>query len=356
MSIFSSVQVVFLMCFAVTMAGGCTPRETQPKSVAKRVVNLAIWSSYASPELIDQFETRTGIKVQISNFSSNEELLAKVQAGGAGYDVVLPSDYMVAAMIKLDLLSVMDLKRIPQSKSLDPKLMKLPYDKENKYSLPFDWGTVGIAINRAIYHGKIKSWKDLLSQPELAGKISFLDDSREVLGMGLKALGYSLNTTRVEELKQAKELVLAARKRVKIFSSEPLASLVNGEVSVAQIYVSDAFLAGSQMGEGIIEYLIPEEGTTFWVDNFVIPRGAKNIDEAYALIDFFLEPSSGLHIATQVFAAPSNLKVVDLLPSKLKSSLAFFPSKEILSRCEMLQDLGDSLKVWDRLWTEIKVD
>src|SRR5262249_5007931 len=148
----------------------CTKKEASSggESAApagNRVVNLAIWSNYVSPEMLAEFEKSSGIKVRISNYSSNEELLAKLQAGASGYDVAVPSDYMVFAMVKLGLLEPLDYAQLGNSKSLDAKFMKKAFDPENKFSVPYDWGTTGIAVNRDLYKGELKSWKQLFSNP-----------------------------------------------------------------------------------------------------------------------------------------------------------------------------------------------
>ena len=350
---------VFFFFFSLIFITGCTSKETslstaQRKPLSEhRVVNLAIWSNYLSPSLVTEFEKTSGIHLQVSNYSSNEELLAKLQAGAAEYDVVVPSDYMVYAMSKLGLIQELDYAQLPNSKNLDPKYLKKTYDPGNKYAVPYDWGTTGIAINRSLYKGQIKSWKDLFEKPDLAGKFSLLDDVREVLGAALKAQGASMNSRDPKELNKAKELLLKARGRVKEFSSEPLMSLINGETAVAHIYMSDALQARKATG-GKIDYIIPEEGGTFWIDNLVVPKAAPHPKEAYALINFLLDAKSVVSTTVSVFVAPANKDAIALLPKELQMSTMLFPPTSVLSRCEMLEDLGDSVGAWDRIWTEVK--
>ena len=319
----------------------------------ERVVNLAIWSNYLSPELIARFEKKTGIKLQISNYSSNEELLAKLEAGASGYDVAVPSDYMVFAMSQLELVTPLDYKLLPNSKSLDPKLLKRHFDPDNKFSVPYDWGTTGIAINRSLYSGQIRGWKDLFSKEDLAGKFSLLDDAREVIGAALKSQGLSLNSKNPEELQKAKELLFRVRSRVKAFTSEPLMPLVHGETAVAHIFMSDALQARRMKGEKI-DYIIPEEGGTFWIDNLVIPKGAAHVSEAHTLINFLLEGSSNVSTVMSVMVAPANRDAYALLPKEYQNNPLLFPIPTMLARCEMIEDLGELLRTWDRIWTEIK--
>ncbi len=329
--------------------GACTHNKTAPK-----IVNLAIWSNYASPELLAEFEKKTGIKVQISNYSSNEELLAKLQAGATGYDVVVPSDYMVFAMIKLGLLSELDYSRLPHSKSLDPRFLKKPYDLENRFSVPYDWGTTGIAVNRDLYKGEMKGWKNLFNNPDLAGKFTLLDDVRETTGAALKMAGLSLNTRKAEDLQKAKAILFRARDHLKGFTSEPMMPLVAGETAVAHAYLSDALQARAKLGGKKIEYVIPEEGATLWIDNLVIPRGVLHSTEAHEFINFMLEAKSNVSTVMSVFVAPANQEAFALLPKEFQTNPVLFPSAEVLAKAEMMQDLGDATPLWDRVWTEVK--
>ncbi|MDB5038182.1 MAG: potD [Bacteriovoracaceae bacterium] len=329
--------------------GSSTPEAAQ----SSKVVNLSIWTNFITPELLSEFEKRTGIKVQVSNYSSNEELLAKIQAGAEGYDVAVPSDYMVVAMNQLGLLLPLDLQKISNYKDLDPRVLKKYYDPSNKVSVPFSWGTTGIAVNHKLTKAAILGWKDLFETKEIAGKFTLLDDVRETLGAALKMQGFSLNTKNPAELEKAKAVLLEAKKRAKGFTSEPLAGLVNGEMVVAHAYSVDALMA-SQKTQGAVQYVLPVEGCTFWVDNLVIPKGAKNIDAAHQLIDFLLEPKTGAERAKTLFSAPSNKKSFALLSKELQENAGLFPDEKKLAKCEMLEDLGESLVLWDRIWTEVK--
>jgi len=353
---------IHLLILVIGMSLGCTPKsnpigqaEQNVTGAKARVVNLAVWANYLPAELLSEFEKRTGIKTQVSNYASNEELLAKLQAGASGFDLVFPSDYMIVAMVKLGLLRELDYSKISNFKLVDSKYLKKNYDPQNKYSIPYDWGTTGIAINRSIFSGQVKGWKDLFNNPQLSGKISLLDDAREVLGAALKAQGYSLNSKSAQELGKAKELLVKMRSRVKLFTSEPLMPLTNGEVAVSQIYMSDALIARKRTG-GKVEYVIPEEGGTFWVDNLVIPSGATHVEEAYQLMNFLLEATSNVTTVMSVFVAPTNREAIHLLPKELQNDPMLFPSPGVLARCEMIEDLGNDLSLWERMWTEVKAN
>ncbi|OFZ83019.1 MAG: hypothetical protein A2583_13235, partial [Bdellovibrionales bacterium RIFOXYD1_FULL_53_11] len=341
---------VFLALSAFSGIVACTKKN---EGASSRVVNLAIWSNYLSPETIGLFQKKTGITVRVSNFSSNEELLAKLQAGASGYDVVVPSDYMVFAMSKLGLLRGLDRGKLANFSQLDGKLLDKPYDPGNRFSVPYDWGTTGIAVNRTLYRGRLTGWKDVFGNPALKGKYTLLDDVRETLGAALRSLGLGQNSIKPEDLEKAKRVLMAVRTEVKGFTSEPMAPLASGETAVAHAYMSDALQASRSSG-GKIEYIIPEEGATFWIDNLVIPAGAANVEQAHALIDFMLDAGSNLATVKSVLVAPANKNVFKILPPELQANKALFPSDDVMKRMEMIQDIGEALAVWDRIWTEIK--
>ncbi len=340
-----------LFAFGALFLSACTKKETE--QTASKKVHLAIWSNYVTPEALEEFKKETGIEVEISNYSSNEELLAKLQAGASGIDVAVPSDYMVQTMVELGLAEAIDQAQIPNFKDTASNLLGLYFDPQNQYSVPFGWGTTGIAINTNLVKVDVKSWKDLFNNPELKGKYSLLDDVRETLGAALKSTGKSLNSVAELEVNEAKAVLMQARENVRAFTSETQPGLVSGDLPIAHAYSCDALQARAKTN-GAIKYVIPEEGATRWVDNLVIPKGAKNKAEAHALINFLISPKIGAERAQRLYTAPANLKSMDLLPKELKEDAALFPSAEVLARTEMLKDLGNSLSLWDKNWTEVR--
>lgn len=360
-----STEIIFTVLFLLLAFGfqGCTKKEgAQPApseqaaaapSAAPREVNLSIWADYLTDAQVAKFTEKTGIKLNISNFSSNEELLAKIQSGASGIDVAVPSDYMVSIMSKLDLLEKIDAANIPNSKEVSPDFLKKSFDPANEYSLPYAWSTTGIAIHKDLFKGSLKTWKDFFTNEDLKGKVSLLDDVREVMAAALKSLGFSVNSQNPAELKKAKDLVKQARKRIKMFRSETIDALINKEVAVAQTFSTDALQAAVK-SEGKIEFIIPEDGGAFAIDNLVIIKGSKNAAEARELINFILSVENNVEFVEKIMAGPVLTKTKDLLPEALKNNSALFPSSEVLSKMEALQDLGDFTEEYDKAWTEIK--
>jgi spermidine/putrescine transport system substrate-binding protein len=356
-----SVRMLAILLIGALAAVGCVKKNEMAGTVDKsaeatkktRTVNLAIWSGYISDEFLKEFEQTSGIKVNVSNFSSNEELLGKLQAGGAGYDLIVPSDYMVLIMSKLNLLSVLEHEKIKAFGELDPKVMGKPFDPANKFSIPYGWGMTGIAVNRNIYKEPVKSWKDLFDNPKIKGNYSLLDDARETIGAALRYKGFSMNSTEPDQLKKAKEILAKAQKGVKAFNSDTYASLVAGEVAMAHAYSVDALKARAATN-GKVEFVLPKEGGTLWIDCLGIPAASQNKEEAYALVNFFLEARVNASRTKTFFASPVILGAVKLLPPELQKDPVIFPPASDLKRLEMLTDLGEKNSEFDRIWTEMK--
>ena len=341
---------LFALCFAGFT--GCTRAEKAP---AANVVNLAIWGNYVTPELIKKFEVETGVKVNISNYNSNEELLAKIQAGASGIDVAVPSDYMVRILTKLGLLHEIDKAKIANMAQVMPDLLRQDFDPENRYSLPYTWSTAGIAVNRELYTGEIKGWKSIFTDVRLAGKMSLLDDVREVLAAALKYHGHSVNTIKPEELKEAEATLLEVKSRVKMFRSDTVDALLKKEVAVAHAFSTDALQAAAKSG-GKIEFILPEEGGTRAIDNLVILKTSKNLEAAHKLLNFMLSPEVNVSFVKTVWGGPILKTTKDQLPEAMRTSPVLFPSAARLSKFEAVLDLGSNTRLYDELWTRVKTN
>lgn len=319
----------------------------------QKVVNLYIWSDYTSPSVLQEFEKLTGLKVQESNFSSNEELLAKLQAGASGYDLIIPSDYMVSAMVKLNLLDPLDKSKVPNAANLNPKLMHREYDPENQYSLPYAWGVSGLAYNNTKVKGPITSWADLLAAPQLKQRFSMLDDGREALSAALRINGFSINSIDKSQLDKAKQTLIGIKKNLKSFTSTPLPSLVAGELLAAHMYSNEAFMAREKT-KGQISFVFPKEGGVRNIDNFAIPKGALNVEGAHKLINFLLSDKPHADFVNRMYVGPVLTTVGPLLSKDMQANPLVANFDFIAEKSEMLRDLGDNMVLFDRIWTEVK--
>jgi spermidine/putrescine transport system substrate-binding protein len=350
-----SSKKIFFWLVTISLFISCTSKNDQAASRnhEKKTVSLFIWSNYVSEEIIKEFEAKYNLKVVVSNYSSNEELLSKLQAGATGYDVVVPSDYMVAIMAKLNLLIPLKKELITNLAGVDGKFLGLAFDPKNEYSMPYGWATTGIAINTKFFKGPMKSWKQLFEEPSLRGKVNLLDDNREVFGAALKSLGFSLNSKNRAEVTQAINYLKRHKSQFKSFSSEPVEAITNGEVWASQMYSSDALQVAAKTN-GLVKYIIPQEGCTLALDNLAIPVGAKNTEGANLLINFLISEKSNETFVKKIYSGPILQSTKAKLPKDMQENSGLFPDANLSSSFEMLLDLELATGFYDQLWTELK--
>jgi spermidine/putrescine transport system permease protein len=317
-----------------------------------RSLNLYIWSGYIAPETLARFEGRHGVRVNVDLFDSNEALLAKLQAGNAGYDVVCPSDYSVQVLLAQGLLRALDHSALPHFANLDPRFVDRAYDPGNRHSVPYFWGTAGIAYDRRRVAGPVDSWQALWD-PRYAGRILMLDDAREALGAALKRRGLSLNATDRRQLEAARDDLLLQKPLVRAYNSSNFEDvLLAGDVWLAHGWSGQFAKAMDQNPE--IAYVVPREGATFFIDNLAIPKDARSPALAHAFIDFTLEAEVAAEICRTMRYSSPNRAALALLPSAIRANPAVFPPADVVERLEMIRDLGEATVLYDRLWTEVK--
>jgi len=323
----------------------------RPAGGGERVLNLFIWSGYIAPETVRKFEQRTGARVNLDLYDSNEALLAKVQAGGAGYDVLCPSNYVIEVLIRQDLLQALDHRALPHLVNLDPRFFDLRFDRGNRYSVPYFWGTAGIGYNRRRV-GEVDSWAALWDA-RYRGRVLMLDDARETFGAVLKWTGHSLNATEPVLLRRAQELLFAQKPLVRAYNSSNYEDvLLSGDVWLAQGWNGQFAKVMDQDPD--LAYVVPREGSSLFLDSLVIPAGAPHPELAHAFIDFTLEAEIAAEIcATMQYSTP-NRAAVPLLPEAVRRNAAVFPPPEVTARAELIEDIGEATLLYDRLWTEVK--
>lgn len=340
----SAVFVAIVLVF-----GGCT-KKVDSASPAAKVLNLYCWSNYFSPDVIKRFEDQSHAKVVLNYFSSNEELLAKLQAGARGYDLIVPTAYLIKALKELDLIQPLGQLDWPELKSLAPRFRSPDYDPKHEYAMPYAWGTTGIAVNRSKIKEKVDSWAWLFDHPELNGQITMLDDAPGVIGAALKYLGYSHNEESPEALAKVKALLIKQRKLLKAYTPEAQTVLETGETAVSQAYSGDVFQVQKRKNPNI-EFVLPKEGSEVFIDNLAIPKGAPSPDLAREFIRFTLQQSVALTQAQHLFFSP----VVQLSPADAKTLPgAVLPSEAELKNFELMTDNPKRIETIQKLWTEIK--
>jgi len=275
-------------------------------------LNFYNWADYIDEKVLEMFEEECGVRVTMDTYTSNEEMLAKIQAGNSGYSLVIPTDYTVKIMIEQDLARPLDMENIPNSSNLDPSQLGQYYDPTNEYSLPYQYSTTGLAYNVTAFDEPPTSWAVLFDQNDHCGESSLLDDQYETVGAALVYLGYSWNETSDEAHEKAIDLLLDAKDCVSAFDSANfIGNLASGEVVVAEAW---GFAAGiARLDNPDVEYVIPEEGGILWQDNFVVPADAPDPYTAEVFINYMLEPDIGALITEYTFGFTPNLKVEPLL-------------------------------------------
>jgi len=312
------------------------------------------WSEYIDPQIFDDFEAEYGVKIVEDTFSSNEELLAKIQAGATGYDLIVPSDYMVEIMIAEGLLTELNKDNLSNLGNLSEVFSDPPYDPGLVYCVPYQWGTTGIGYNSEIIEPD--SWAyifdpDLAS--EYAGKITMLNDSRESIGAALKYLGYSLNTTDEAQLEEAKQLLITAKPYLFSFDSDQFEDLiVADEVVYGHGYSGDYFAAAVE--DERIWYAIPNEGATIWADNLCIPKTSKNAYTAEVFINYILEPENAAMITNFTWFASPVEAANEFIDPEILDEPAIYPPDDVMAKLEWIEDVGEATPIYERIWTEVK--
>ncbi|WDH82389.1 ABC transporter substrate-binding protein [Paenibacillus urinalis] len=296
------------------------------------------WGDYIDPELITEFEEESGLKVIYQTFDSNEAMMTKIQQGGTTYDIAIPSEYAISKMKEDDLLLPLDHAQIPNLKYIDERFMDLSFDPGNEYSIPYFWGTVGIVFNPELTDLTFKSWDDLWD-PSLRNQILLLDGAREVIGMGLNSLHYSLNDTNEDHLQEALAKLSTLTPNVKAIVGDEIKMLIAGEeAAVGLVWSGDASEIMSENEK--LDYVVPEEGSNLWFDNMVIPKTASNIEGAHQFINFILDPENGARNAEYVGYSTPNAAALELLPEDISGDERFYPDEQLTGKLEVYDNLG----------------
>ncbi|MBN1956428.1 MAG: spermidine/putrescine ABC transporter substrate-binding protein [Anaerolineae bacterium] len=319
-------------------------------------LHLYNWSEYIDPEVLTMFEDEFGVHVIEDTFANNEELLAKLQAGASGYDVIVPSDYMVTTMITSGLLAELNHDNLPNLVNLDPLFADPPYDPGMVYCVPYLWGTTGIGYNADALDQVPDSWAYLFD-PELAapyaGQITMLNDEREAFAAALKYLGYSVNSTVEEELMQARDLLIQQKAWIYAYDAEQYEDLLSAdETLLAHGWSGDVFMVAEE--DERIWYVIPQEGAVIWADNLCIPRSAPSQYTAEVFINFLLRPDVAAMNSNFTWYASPNAEATELIDAEILAEPAIYPPPEVMEQLEWLEDVGEAAPLYSRFWTEVR--
>lgn len=319
---------------------------------SKPTLHVYNWADYLAPQLIDRFEKQYQCKIVIDTFDSNEAMYAKLKAGATGYDVLFPSSYMVALLKRENLIQPIDHSLIPNLSNIDSTYLNIVYDPKMEYSVPYAVSITGVAYLRNRVPDIRFSWS-VFAGKDLKGRMTMLDDMRETIGAALKFLGYSLNTRNEQELQKARNVVLEWKRNLAKFENEQYKTgIASEEFFVVHGYSGDIFQI---MGENPnVDFFVPEEGASLAMDEMVVTQNSKQVRLAHAFINFLLDPHNAAeNIAFINYLCP-NQAAYPLLDESLRRHPVLFPPKSILSRCEVIEDLGEDNVKYTRIWDEIK--
>lgn len=322
------------------------------RSGSKEVLNVYNWGDYIEPSLLDKFEKETGIKVVYDTFSSNEDMYIKVKQGTDAYDIIVPSDYMIERLIDEDMLNEIDIAQIPNFEGVNESLKNPAFDPENKYSVPYFWGTGGIIYNSKNITDNVDSWNAMFDE-KYDGRILMYNSSRDSIAIALKALGYSMNSTDIGELEEAKALLIKQKPLVLAYQAdEGRDTIVGGDADIGFMYSGDALMMMDQNPD--LKYVFPKEGVNIWFDAMVIPKSAQNIEGAHKFINFISDPeNAALNAEYSVgFSSPVD-EAIELLPDEIKDSEVAYPPEEKLINGEIYKNSKELIPIYDQIWTEV---
>ncbi len=323
--------------------------QEKPK---KEVLNLFCWSEYVPDSVVKSFSKETGIKVNVENYPSNETMLAKLQAGGK-YDLIQPSEYVVESLIKQGALAELNMANIPNFKNLDPKYLKLAHDPENKFSVPWMAGSVGIVVNTAKVKDEVKGLKDVFSG-KYKKKIVTLDDNREIVSWALSTLGLPINDITAESLEKAKPVIKGWLPQIKAYDSDsPKDKFKSGEAVIGVVWSGEAaILWRDTKGSGKYKYVLPEEGTHLFIDSLCIPKAAPHKEAAEKFINYILRPEVSKLISKDFPYTNPNAEARKLLTKPELANPASYPTGE--PKMEIFKDIGKAAGDIDKMMTDLR--
>ena len=325
---------------------------------AQDELRIYIWSEYMDPDMPKAFEKETGIKVRVDLYESNEELVAKLQAGGVNqYDLVVPSDYIMPSMIELGLVQPLDKTKLPNIKNLTAKFTSPGFDPDNKYSVAYQWGTVGMMFNKQLIKDYEPSWDLMLDPSRDSGPFILIDSTREMMGIGLKYLSTSVNSTDHAKLKEMADILINAKKSKNCLGFQGGVGgknkVIAGTAASAIVYNGDAIQSVLDAPDKY-GFVVPKEGSIVWVDSMMIPAKAPNVDAAHKWINWIMEAKNGAWLSNYNYYATPNKAALPFIEEDALSNPGIYPPKETMANLEFILDLGKDNRLYDEVWTMIK--
>ena len=351
------MKKIFLAALALFAGIALTACNEQKQEQAPKTVTVMIYSEYIDPAMLEDFEKKTGYKLQLELYEAQEEMIGKLQAAGTSqYDVVIASDVVIQQMVHLGLIAPIDTAKVPNRLNIAPQFMGQAYDPTNTYTIPYLWGTTGILFRGEEVNPDSVSYSMLFDASKTKGNFSLLEESRSMLSMALQALGFDANSVKQEEINKAVELILQAKKdknflgfdgsvggKDKVLSKMDWAAIVfNGE---AQAAIDE---------DSTLQFVIPMEGSFMWVDAMTLSSKAPNVEGAYAFMNYILDAKIGAQLAKYINYATPNKASLEVIDEEFKNNRVINPNEQEIKRMVFLADPGDAAKLFDEAWTIVK--
>lgn len=334
------------------LVGAVMVLATMPQvAAAEGQLNIYNWGDYINPEVLTRFTEDTGIEVTLDTYGTNEEMLAKIQAGAAGYDIVFPSVHMRDIMQKLGLLHDAKVNTLKGFENIDPVAKRSSVDPESSYCLPYAWGAVGVFYNKA-EAGELKTWDDFFALPDNGKKITMLDDLRETIGVALIKNGHSVNTTDGDALKEAEAWLLERKSKISAFSYDIVSLVQSGDIAAAHWYVGATLYTIQEPDK--LGFVIPEEGATMYQEDICVLESGPNKDSAIKFLEFYMQPEIAALNTEQQVNGTANVPARDLLPEDLKANPNTNPPADVIAKLQIFEDLAGDLKIYNRVWTKVR--
>ncbi|OCR01183.1 ABC transporter substrate-binding protein [Oscillatoriales cyanobacterium USR001] len=349
--------LTFFLLFLISaiLPFGCSNNpNTTGSSNPVQELNIYNYSTYIAPEIITQFEKENNVKIKYDTYDNSDALYAKLKQGNPGYDLIFPADYMVKIMVSEEMLEPLNLEKIPNRKNIEPKFINQSFDRGNKYSLPYQWGTMGIGYNIKATKGEINSWAAMFD-PKFTGKVAWQDDARYTFAGVLMYLGYDPNTQNPDELKKARDLLIKNKALIAAFVPDTGQNLLaQGEINLTMEWSGDIFQAMKENPD--LRFAIPKEGTIVFTDNMAIPKNAPHKELAEKFINFILQPEIGAKVSNFISYGTPNKAAIEqkLINEKDRKNSQIYPPAELFAKLKYLEDVGKAATLYDRSWTEVK--
>ncbi|GGM39134.1 putrescine-binding periplasmic protein [Longimycelium tulufanense] len=332
-------------------ASGATNTKAS-NNVAENRLNFFNWTDYIAKDTIPGFEKESGIGVTYDNFSSNDELEAKIATGAPGYDLVVPSDNFLRRFVRTNLVRPLDHDLLPNLKNLERRFREADYDPGNRFSVPWAWGTTGLAYSRSQLGTEVTGF-DAYDLPAARGRSIVLDEARDGMGLGLLALGYDPNTKDAQQIEEATRYLLDLKKKIGQITSDVVEPLTSGQTPLAQVYSGDAFQAKDTNPD--LEYVIPEEGGLTYVDLLCVPATAPHAENAHRFIDYILRPDVGAELANTIRYGSANTAAKPMIDKELLDNPMVYPPADVLAKLPFTKDLGPDVEArYADAWTKVK--